>query len=169
MSMTMWSRPTWNIFHILTANLNESLFDEKYKNECINAFTAICNSIPCTRCREHASKYMKTINRNEIKTARDLELFFFKFHSKVNQDKRKKIFPKENLVVYKKESVRDITLKFRNILRTHYKNITLSNKFYSWMQKNEDKYIHFNKVEKDAKDAKDAKDKDNNDKKEIKT
>lgn len=70
-----WSHPTWNLFHIFTANLIEESFDETCKNECINLFTKICNGIPCMYCRVHASEYMKTINRDEIKTARFRVIF----------------------------------------------------------------------------------------------
>ena len=81
----IWSHPTWELFHTLTANMIQESFDEKFKNECIDLFTQICNAIPCMFCRVHASEYMKTINKDEIKTARELELFFWKFHNEVNK------------------------------------------------------------------------------------
>lgn len=99
----IWSHPTWKLFHILTANMIEESFDEKCKNECIELFTQICNAIPCIFCRVHASEYMKTINKDEIKTARELELFFCKFHNEVNKNTKKEIFTEERLEMYKKK------------------------------------------------------------------
>ena len=75
----LWSRPTWKLFHILTANIIEEKFDDTFKNDCITLFTKICNNIPCMMCRTHASEKMTKINRDEITSARELELFFYKF------------------------------------------------------------------------------------------
>ena len=109
----IWSHPTWDLFHIFTAKIIEESFDETFKNECIDLFTKICNAIPCMFCRVHASEHMKTINKDEIKTARDLELFFWKFHNQVNENTKKQLFPEENLVMYKKKYVRAITTEFK--------------------------------------------------------
>ena len=101
--MSMWSHPTWKLFHITTANLIEESFDDVFKNECIDLFINICNAIPCMFCRVHASEHMKTINKDEIKTARDFELFFHKFHNEVNTQAKKKLFLEEELKMYKKK------------------------------------------------------------------
>ena len=146
-----WSRPTWKLFHVLTANLIEKSFDEKTKNECINLFTKICNAIPCIFCRVHASEHMKTIIRDEIKAARDLELFFWKFHNKVNECTKKVLFSQENLITYKKNSVRKITNEFKNVLKLYYRNEKLSNEFNIWMKINENKFIYCNEIKKETK------------------
>ena len=69
--LTLWSHPTWSIFHTLTANMIEELFDEIFKIECIELFTKICCAIPCGMCRHHACDKMKTLIKDEIKTASD--------------------------------------------------------------------------------------------------
>jgi hypothetical protein len=165
----IWSHPTWSLFHITTANLIEESFDEKFKNECIDLFTKICNAIPCMFCRVHAAEYMKTINRDEIKTARDLELFFWKFHNEVNERSKKEVFTEEKLVTYKQKNINIIKNEFKDVLYMYYRNEELLNEFNTFMQQNKDKFIHFNevkqerkddkvKVRKDAKDAKVRKD-----------
>ena len=37
----LWANSTWSLFHTLTANIIEELFDEAFKNECIDLFTKI--------------------------------------------------------------------------------------------------------------------------------
>ena len=72
---------------------------------------------------------MKTINKDEIKTARDLELFFWKFHNQVNENTKKELFPEENLIVYKKKYVRPTTTKFKYVLEMYYRNEELLKEF----------------------------------------
>jgi hypothetical protein len=152
--ITAWSHPTWKLFHILTAKLNEKSFDKKFKNKCIKLFTNICNAIPCIHCRDHASEYMKTLNKDDIKTARDLELFFWMFHNEVNERINKTPFPKKKLKMYKKKSVKKITREFRIVLQLYYQNLFLSNEFNALMKKNQDKFLHCNKVKEVKKDDK---------------
>jgi hypothetical protein len=166
----IWSHPTWNLFHITTANMVEESFDEKLKNECIDLFTKICNAIPCMFCRVHAAEHMKTINRDEIKTARDLELFFWKFHNEVNERSKKEVFPEEKLVTYKQKNINRIKNEFKDVLYMYYRNEELSNEFNTFMKQNKDKFIHFNEVKQERKDANDKKDKkkDKKDRKDAK-
>jgi hypothetical protein len=97
---------------------------------------------------------MKTINKDEIKTARDLEVFFWKFHNEVNEGTKKVLFPEEKLEMYKKESVTKINTEFKDVLYMYYQNIELSNEFNTWMKQNENKFTHINEVKEDAKDKK---------------
>ena len=150
----IWSHPTWNIFHTLTANIIEESFDEKFKNECIVLFTKICNAIPCMFCRIHAAEHMKTIHKDEIKTARDLEIFFWKFHNEVNSSTKKELFPEKNLKMYKKKSVKKIMREFKIVLQMYYRNEELSKEFNTFMKENKDKFLHFNKVKEERKDDK---------------
>ena len=147
----IWSHPTWKLFHVLTAKLIEKSFDKKCKNEYIALFINICNAIPCMYCRDHASEYMKTINKDEIKTAKDLELFFWRFHNEVNERTKKAPFPKEDLKMYKKKSVKKITREFKIVLQMYYRNQTLSNEFSALMKKNQDKFTYFKKDESKLK------------------
>jgi hypothetical protein len=158
--ITVWSHPTWNLFHILTAKLKEKSFDKKFKNKCIKLFTNICNAIPCIHCRDHASEYMKTLNKDEIKTARDLELFFWMFHNEVNERINKTPFPKKKLKMYKKKSVKKITKEFKIVLQMYYRDQILSNEFNALMKKNQDKFTCFKKDESKLKKRDDSKKKD---------
>ena len=142
--ITLWSHPTWDLFHIFTANIIEPTFDEAFKNECIDLFTNICNGIPCMFCRFHASEYMKTaMNKDEIKTARDLELFFWKFHNEVNERSRKILFPQENLTDYKRKNVKNIIKEFRNTLVMYYRNDSLLTQFNTFVKKNENNFTYY--------------------------
>jgi len=151
---TLWSHPTWNIFHTLTANIIEESFDEKFKNECIVLFTKICNAIPCMFCRIHAAEHMKTIHKDEIKTARDLEIFFWKFHNEVNSSTKKELFPEEKLATYKQKNIIRIKNDFKDVLQMYYRNEELSKEFNTFMKENKDKFLHFNKVKEERKDDK---------------
>jgi len=92
-------------------------------------------------CRFHASEYMKTaMNKDEIKTARDLELFFWKFHNEVNERSRKILFPQENLTDYKRKNVKNIIKEFRNTLVMYYRNDSLLTQFNTFVKKNENNF-----------------------------
>jgi hypothetical protein len=143
----VWWHPTWNLFHIFTANIIEESFNDIFKNEIIDLFIKICNKIPCGFCVAHASEHMKTINKDEIKTARDLELFFWKFHNQVNENTNKELFPEENLIVYKKNYVREITTEFEYVLQNYYHNEELLKEFTTWTQANKNNFINYTNSE----------------------
>jgi hypothetical protein len=86
---------------------------------------------------------MKTINKNEIKTARELELFFWKFHNDVNERSKKAFFPQEKLTVYKEKDVKSIIKEFNNVLSMYYRNNSLSTKFNTFIEKNENKFTYY--------------------------
>ncbi len=142
----MWSHPTWETFHVFTANIIKDTFDETCKNEIIELFTNICNTIPCMLCRNHASEYMKTINKDEIKTARELELFFWKFHNDVNKRSRKALFPQEHLSIYKRKNVKNVATNFKQVLNLYYRNESLLTQFDDFMKKNENKFTYYEMV-----------------------
>ena len=154
----LWSRPTWKLFHILTANIIEEKFDDTFKNDCITLFTKICNNIPCMMCRTHASEKMTKINRDEITSARELELFFYKFHNEVNERTNTKIFPENELVKYKSKSVKKIIKEFKHVLEIYYRNTELLKEYNEWTKSNQDKFTLYEKP-KDKK-PKDEKPKD---------
>lgn len=154
----LWSRPTWKLFHILTANIIEEKFDETFKNDCITLFTKICNNIPCMMCRTHASEKMIKINRDEIASARELELFFYIFHNEVNERTNTKIFPENELVKYKSKNVKKIMKEFKHVLENYYRNTELLKDYNEWTKSNQDKFTLYEKI-KDKK-PKDKKSKD---------
>jgi len=149
----VWPHSTWNLFHIFTANIIEESFNDIFKNEIIDLFIKICNKIPCAFCRDHASEHMKTINKDEIITARDLELFFWKFHNQVNENTNKELFPEENLIVYKKKYVREITTEFEYVLQNYYRNEELLKEFTTWTQANKNNFINYTNSEKNEKNV----------------
>ena len=144
--LILWSHPTWKIFHTLTANMIEELFDEIFKIECIDLFTKICWAIPCGLCRVHAIEKIKKLIKDEIKTARDLEIFFYNFHSDVNAITRNELYPLDKLIKYKQKSVKIAIKEFKNVLEIYYRNPILLNQFNDFTSKYQDKFTHYKKV-----------------------
>ncbi len=78
-----WGNATWYLFHIIAEKLTNDIYIVE-KSNIINLITTICNNLPCPSSSEHASKYLLTINFNNINSNEDLKMFFFKFHNLVN-------------------------------------------------------------------------------------
>jgi hypothetical protein len=86
---------------------------------------------------------MKTINKDEIKTARELELFFWEFHNDVNKRSRKALFPQEHLSIYKIKNVKNVATNFKQVLNLYYRNESLLTQFDDFMEKNENKFTYY--------------------------
>ena len=75
-----WGNATWYLFHTLSFKMKDEHFDE-LKNDFLNICTKICATLPCPDCSEHATEIMRNVKRENIKTKKDLQLFFFDFHN----------------------------------------------------------------------------------------
>ena len=60
-----WGPPTWFLFHTLAHKIKDEHFS-KIKTELLNNIIIICMNLPCPKCSEHATQYMKKINVNTI-------------------------------------------------------------------------------------------------------
>uniref|UniRef100_A0A6C0LAM6 thiol oxidase n=1 Tax=viral metagenome TaxID=1070528 RepID=A0A6C0LAM6_9ZZZZ len=78
-----WGPPTWFLFHTLAHKIKDEHF-YKIKSELLNNIVTICINLPCPKCAEHATQYMKKINIGAIQTKDDLKNLLFKFHNDVN-------------------------------------------------------------------------------------
>jgi hypothetical protein len=78
-----WGPPTWFLFHTLAHKIKDEHFS-KIKTELLNNIIIICMNLPCPKCSEHATQYMKKINVGAIHTKDDFKNFLFKFHNDVN-------------------------------------------------------------------------------------
>jgi hypothetical protein len=91
-----WGEPIWFLFHTLAEKIKEEHFQSK-KYELIELVRNICANLPCPKCCDHATAYMKRLNLSSIKTKRDWKDFLYKFHNEVNQRKNFPEFPHEEL------------------------------------------------------------------------
>jgi len=91
-----WGEPIWFLFHTLAEKIKEEHFQSK-KYELIELVKNICANLPCPKCCDHATAYMKKLNLESIKTKRDWKDFLYKFHNEVNQRKNFPDFPHAEL------------------------------------------------------------------------
>lgn len=100
MSKERWSIPTWMLFHGLAEKIDEDYYKQNNK-EVFGIINTICQNLPCPFCRVNATKYLKKINVNNLKTKEDFKMFLFTFHNNVNKKLGKKIFEQSILNKYK--------------------------------------------------------------------
>ena len=82
-----WGNATWYLFHTLAFKLKEE-FSNLIPN-LINFIKITCNELPCPDCKEHATKYIKYYNINNVKNRNDLIEYLNKFHNSVNLNLQK--------------------------------------------------------------------------------
>ena len=91
-----WGEAIWFLFHTLAEKIKEEHFQSK-KYEMINIVKAICTNLPCPKCTDHATAYMKRLNIESIKIKQDWKDFLYKFHNEVNVRKNFVEFPYNEL------------------------------------------------------------------------
>ena len=144
-----WGNATWYLFHTLAYKMKDQYFDE-LKNEFLNICGRICANLPCPECSEHAFAIMANVKRDNIKTKKDLQLFFFDFHNSVNRRINKPIFREEKMFMYHNAITRNIIFNFISTLSRKYHNIKLltnsfhrdqsMNEFKKWISHNSCKF-----------------------------
>lgn len=87
-----WGEAIWFLFHTLAEKIKEEHFQSN-KYEMINMVKSICTNLPCPKCSDHATAYMKRLNIESIKTKQDWKDFLYKFHNEVNIRKNFAEFP----------------------------------------------------------------------------
>ena len=70
-----WGEAIWFLFHTLAEKIKEEHFQSK-KYEMINIVKAICTNLPCPKCTDHATAYMKRLNIESIKIKQDWKDFY---------------------------------------------------------------------------------------------
>ena len=132
-----WGNATWYLFHTLSFKMKDEYFAE-LKNDFLNICTKICATLPCPDCSEHAGKIMYNVKRDNIKTKKDLQLFFFDFHNTVNRRVKKPIFEENNMFMYHKAITKNIIYNYITIMSRKYHNTKLlSNSFHRDMSMND--------------------------------
>ena len=135
-----WGNATWYLFHTLSFKMKDEHFDE-LKNDFLNICTRICTTLPCPDCSYHATEVMRNVKRENIKTKKDLQLFFFDFHNSVNRRIKKPVFNEDQMFMYHTAITKNIVFNYITIMSKNQNNIKLlSNSFHRDMTMN-----HFKK------------------------
>jgi hypothetical protein len=82
-----WGQPTWLLLHTLAEKVREESFPI-IRKELLNNILSICTNLPCPTCASHAVDYLNNIKLNTIVTKQNLKDMLYKFHNKVNEDKK---------------------------------------------------------------------------------
>ena len=116
----------------------------------MNICGRICANLPCPDCSEHAFAIMVNVKRDNIKTKKDLQMFFFDFHNSVNKRTNKPMFQESQMFKYQTAITRNIVYNFISILSRKYNNIKLltnsfhrdaaMNDFKKWIAHNSSKF-----------------------------
>ena len=108
---TAWQPLTWNVFHTIALNYNES-----YKNEYINFFNCLKVCIPCRICRNHYIQQIKNDNmviENNINEERIFN-WTVDLHNTVNKMNHKRIWSYDEAKNYYQKH------NFNNNVYKHY-------------------------------------------------
>ena len=103
-SRQQWGNITWYLFHGIAEKIKEDKFLE-LKPSIISIIKLICSNLPCPDCADHATKFLNTINFDNIQNKNDFKIFLFKFHNMINSKINKPQFLKE-----------DFDNKYKNII-----------------------------------------------------
>ena len=144
-----WGSSTWFLFHTLSYKMKDEHFDE-LKDEFLSISSRICANLPCPDCSEHATAIMKNLNRGNIKTKKDLQMFFYDFHNSVNKRTKKPIYNENDMCKYKNAITKNIVFNFISTMSKKYHNIKLltnsfhrdsaMNDFKKWIAHNSTKF-----------------------------
>ena len=149
MSKKEWGNATWYLFHTLAEKLKPEFTHDA--REVYNEIYKICGNLPCQECLDHATKTLKYVNVNNIKTREDLIILIWQFHNKVNAKANKQQFTLEECnELYKKSNMRNVVNNFlyimkqksgseRAMLLSHHRNSSLKN-FTNYINKNLHKF-----------------------------
>jgi hypothetical protein len=144
-----WGNATWYLFHTLAYKMKDQHFDE-LKTEFLNLCTRICGNLPCPDCSEHAYAIMANVKRDNIKTKKDLQMFFFDFHNSVNKRVKKPVFTESSMFMYRNAITKNIVFNYISTMSKKYHNIKLitnsfhrdatMNDFKKWISHNSNKF-----------------------------
>jgi hypothetical protein len=117
MSPERWGPPVWNLFHTFAEKIKETSFPI-IGLELFNYIYRISSYLPCPDCSNHAKLFLGKINRNKIRTKKDLIDLLYIFHNSVNKRKNKKIYNYEDINMYTNKKLIESYNSFINIYHT---------------------------------------------------
>jgi len=111
MLKSVWGPATWTLLHCMVLSVNDNI-DTTPFIDLKNAILRIISNLPCPYCTSHAITLINSSNFKSINNIKDLRLYMFQFHNKVNEQVNKKLITyDEHLLLY-------CDLKLENVLQT---------------------------------------------------
>ena len=102
-----WGTVSWILFHWLAANINEDFY-QRSRGQLHSIITNIMYNLPCPTCKQHAIQFLKEYDIKKAKTKSQFIQYFYFFHNKVNNRKKKVIPDRSILESYTKMNGVDI-------------------------------------------------------------
>jgi hypothetical protein len=127
-SKKYWGEPTWYLFHGIAAKIDVDYYKNNYK-ECFSLIENICYNLPCPYCRDHAIKYLKKTNTNQINTKEKLIRFLFDFHNHANKNSGKPLYDFEKMQIYNTILLEKVFNLFLQRFYRTYHNFKVFNSF----------------------------------------
>jgi hypothetical protein len=145
-----WGPCTWYLFHTLAEKVKDEHFSN-LKNSLISIIKRICSNLPCPECAGHAQHKLSSLNINNIRGKRDLQMMLLSFHNEVNKRLKKPLFTEQQMdEKYKTANTGNIIQYFLQTWQKPNSNpklLTVSlhknqaiKAFTNWWSEN---YIHF--------------------------
>jgi hypothetical protein len=103
-AITNWGPSTWNLFHTLAENINET-HEKTIIPKLFFYISSICLYLPCPDCKHHATAFMSKVPPVSISIKSDFKRMLLVFHNSVNRRKMQKQFTFEQLDKYKGRAV----------------------------------------------------------------
>jgi hypothetical protein len=121
----LWGSPIWYFFHTIAEKIREDRFPA-LKEELFQIVVSVCSHLPCPKCSDHATEYMKKINIMTIRSKEDFKMMLFQFHNTVNARKGYAPFTVEELnVKYSNAIVINVIHSFMDTFSKKSKNPAL--------------------------------------------
>ena len=105
MGQKVWSKPTWTIMHLLSANCKDRKMEVNKVKNLISHMTTL---LPCIVCKSHAMEYLKKNRFGRVKSKEELINFMFRFHNNVKRGINFPLAKQNVLSMYKNKNKRYI-------------------------------------------------------------
>ena len=116
MSPNNWGPPIWMLFHSLAEKIKEEKFSE-VGPQLFSMIKAICSTLPCPECSQHATLFLSRVNFSSIRTKNDFKSLMYIFHNVVNKRKNKPLF---NVLELKRYSTSNLIIAYNNFVNVYH-------------------------------------------------
>lgn len=125
-----WGQPTWFLLHTLAEKVKDEHFN-LLRKDLLDVIFKICNNLPCPDCANHATRYMQSVNIENIRNKHHLKQMLFTFHNSVNAKKNYPIFQFDELTPkYSKAITVNILTNFMQHFEQSYSSRVNPNNFH---------------------------------------
>jgi len=128
-SRAYWGIPTWMLFHTIAEKINNNYY---INNNMIiwNFVKDVCQHLPCPFCKNHAVKYVKSVNMKDIRTKEGFKRVLFEFHNYVNRNSNKKI---EDISILNKYKNANVLVVFQYFEQRFFRSYIGTRQFNDWI------------------------------------